>query len=129
MRPGQQGPIRKKTGIGHFFAAAGYSAGGLRRLFGEAAFRHEVGAFALAIAVFALVGAEPLHYAAAILLFLLMMAFEAINTAIEEIVDRVSPEISDMAKHAKDLGSFACLCMILANAGWAAYVVIVSLFF
>ena len=120
-------PITKKTGISHFFAAATYSAGGLRRLLGEAAFRQEVGAFVLIMVVFALVGAQALHYAGMTVLFLLMMAFEAINTAIEEIVDRVSPEISDMAKHAKDLGSFACFCLILANGGWAAYVVIWSL--
>ncbi len=50
-----------------------------------------------------------------------MMAFEAINTAIEEIVDRVSPEISEMGRNAKDLGSFACLCLILANAAYALY--------
>lgn len=125
----QEGPIRKKTGFGHFLAAATYSAGGARRLIGEAAFRQEVAAFLATLAVFALVGANALHYAAMTLLFLLMMAFEAINTAIEEIVDRLSPEISDMARHAKDLGSFACFCMILANGGWAAYVVIVSLFF
>ena len=31
----------RKTGIAHFFAAAGYSAGGLRRLWGESAFRQE----------------------------------------------------------------------------------------
>ena len=51
-------------------------------------------------------------------------ATEALNTAIEEIVDRVSPEISEMGKHSKDLGSFAVFCLITANAGYAAYVVI-----
>ncbi|WP_424540689.1 diacylglycerol kinase [Sinorhizobium medicae] len=30
---------------------------------------------------------------------------EAVNTAIEEIIDRISPEVSDTGKHAKDLGS------------------------
>jgi diacylglycerol kinase (ATP) len=125
----KDGPIRKKTGFRHFLAAASYSAGGARRLIGEAAFRQEVGAFLATLVVFALLGAGAMHYAAMILLFLLMMAFEAINTAIEEIVDRLSPEISDMAKHAKDLGSFACFCMILANGGWAAYVVISLIFF
>ena len=33
----------RKTGIAHFFAAASYSAGGLRRLAQESAFRQEAG--------------------------------------------------------------------------------------
>ncbi len=119
-----QAPIEKKTGVSHLFAAASYSAGGARRLLGEAAFRHELIAFGIVIAVFALVGASFPQYVAMAILFLLLVAFEALNTAIEEIVDRVSPEISDMARHAKDLGSFAVFCMLLANAGYAGHVVI-----
>lgn len=117
-------PFKKKTGFSHLIAATTYSVGGARRLLGEAAFRHELIAFAFAMVVFALVGATFFQYVAMAILFLLMMAFEAINTAIEEIVDRVSPEISDMGRHAKDLGSFACFCLIVANAGYAGYVVI-----
>ena len=37
----QQKPPRK-SGVAHFFAAAGYSLGGLKRLFRESAFRQEV---------------------------------------------------------------------------------------
>ena len=121
-------PIEKLTGIRHFFAAASYSFGGAKRLLGEAAFRHELGAFAVAMVAFVIAGATFFQYLAMGLLFLLMIAFEAINTAIEEIVDRVSPEISDMGKHAKDLGSLACLCVIVANGGYAFYVVFLSKF-
>ena len=120
-------PIEKKTGIGHLFAAAGYSLAGARRLLGEAAFRHELIALPVVMAVFALVGAAGVHYLAMAILFLLLIAFEALNTAIEELVDRVSPEISEMGKHAKDLGSFAVFCMILANGGFAAYAVLSAL--
>ena len=42
-------PIEKLTGIRHFFAAASYSFGGAKRLLGEAAFRHELGAVAVAM--------------------------------------------------------------------------------
>ncbi|RVI41834.1 hypothetical protein CN192_33280 [Sinorhizobium medicae] len=38
-------------------------------------------------------------------LLLLLIAMEAVNTAFEEIIDRISPEVSDTGKHAKDLGS------------------------
>ncbi|WP_275783007.1 diacylglycerol kinase [Pararhizobium gei] len=126
---GMSKPVKKLTGIAHFFAAATYSIGGARRLLGEAAFRHELGGFAVAMIAFIAVGATFFQYVAMLVLFLLMVAFEALNTAIEEIVDRVSPEISEMGKNAKDLGSLACLCVILANAGYAGYVVIVSPFF
>ncbi|MDR6758545.1 diacylglycerol kinase (ATP) [Mycoplana sp. BE70] len=120
-------PVKKETGLRHLFAAASYSLGGARRLLGEAAFRHELIAFAVVMGVFVVVGATFFQFVAMAILFLLMMAFEAINTAIEEIVDRVSPEISEMGKHAKDLGSFAVFCLIVANAVYAAYVLIVSL--
>ncbi|WP_075288983.1 diacylglycerol kinase [Pararhizobium arenae] len=119
-------PIEKLTGISHFIAAATYSFGGAKRLLGEAAFRHELGAFVIAMIAFAIVGATFFQYLAMFLLFMMMVAFEAINTAIEEIVDRVSPEISDMGKHAKDLGSLACLCVIVANGAYAFYVVFLS---
>ncbi|MEK1930054.1 MAG: diacylglycerol kinase [Pararhizobium sp.] len=126
---GSEKPVKKHTGIRHFFAAASYSLGGAKRLLGEAAFRHELMAFAVAMIAFVISGATFFQYVAMLVLFLLMIAFEALNTAIEEIVDRVSPEISEMGKNAKDLGSLACLCMILANAGYAAYVVFLSKLF
>ena len=119
-----QGPIEKKTGFSHLLAAATYSAAGARRLLGESAFRHELIAFGVVMVIFAIVGANFFQYVAMAILFLLMIAFEALNTAIEEIVDRVSPEISEMGKHSKDLGSFAVFCLIVANAGYAGYVVI-----
>jgi diacylglycerol kinase (ATP) len=125
---GRQKPVKKLTGLAHFFAAATYSFGGAKRLLSEAAFRHELGAFAFAMIAFAITGASFFQYVAAFVLFLLMIAFEALNTAIEEIVDRVSPEISEMGKNAKDLGSLACLCVILANGGYVAYVVVFSHF-
>jgi diacylglycerol kinase (ATP) len=122
-----QAPIKKKTGFSHLMAAATYSADGARRLLGESAFRHELIAFGVAMVIFAIVGASFFQYVAMAILFLLMIAFEALNTAIEEIVDRVSPEISEMGKHSKDLGSFAVFCLIIANAGYAGYVVLANL--
>ncbi len=121
-------PVKKHKGLRHLAAAARYSLGGARRLLGEAAFRHELLAFSAVMVGFVATGANLFQYVAMSILFLLMMAFEAINTAIEEIVDRVSPEISDMGRNAKDLGSFACFCLIVANTVYAAYVVIFSHF-
>lgn len=49
----------------------------------------------------------------------LVLAAELGNTAIEEVVDRVSPESSEMARKAKDCGSaMVALAAIAAGAAW-----------
>ena len=114
----------RKTGIAHFFAAAGYSAGGARRLWREAAFRQELAGLAGLVVLFLIVGASPGETLGLLLLGLLVLAVEALNTAIEEVVDHVSPGWSEFAKHAKDLGSFAVMCALVATGLYAAWVVL-----
>ncbi|MDM9628327.1 diacylglycerol kinase [Rhizobium sp. S152] len=104
--------VTKLTGISHFFAAASYSLGGFLRLIKEAAFRQELLFCAVSLILLLSVGATLSEFMIAIVLFLALFAVEALNTAIEEVIDRISPEISSVGKHAKDLGSFAVLCMI-----------------
>lgn len=112
----------KVVGAAHLFAAFGYSVAGATRLLQETAFRQELlMAFGL-FALFAYAGAAASAYMILMLLMLVLFAFEAINTAIEEIVDRVSPEWSKTGRHAKDLGSFAVFCMLAANAVYAVSV-------
>jgi diacylglycerol kinase (ATP) len=120
--------ITKKTGIAHLFAAAQYSGQGFKRLFQEAAFRHELLGFVGGLVVFALIGASLFEFLGFIVLMMLMFSVEALNTAIEELVDRISPEISTVGRNAKDLGSFAVFCLIIANAAFAAYVVVSRIF-
>jgi len=43
-----------------------------------------------------------------------VLAVELLNSAIEEIVDRVSPEFSEFAARAKDMGSAAVLISLTA---------------
>ncbi|MET0444374.1 MAG: diacylglycerol kinase [Pseudorhodoplanes sp.] len=106
--------VTKLTGISHFFAAASYSLGGFKRLIKEAAFRQELLFAAVALILLLAVGATLVELMIAVILFLTVFAIEALNTAIEEVIDRISPEISSVGKHAKDLGSFAVLCMLTA---------------
>ncbi|TDH38556.1 diacylglycerol kinase [Pseudohoeflea suaedae] len=106
----------KQTGLAHLWAATCYSAGGLVRLAREAAFRHEAMAGAGLAAVYAVMDVTAAVRLSAAILFLLLIAIEAVNTAIEEIIDRISPEISETGKHAKDLGSLAVLCLVAANS-------------
>jgi diacylglycerol kinase (ATP) len=120
---GMQEPDGKKQGLAHLFAAGSYSAAGLRRALEESAFRHEIVFFLAAIALFAWVGASASEFLGLIIIFLMMFAMEALNTAVEELVDRVSPEVSRTGKHAKDLGSFAVFCTLLAASLYIAYVV------
>lgn len=121
QKPAQK-PARK-TGVAHFLAAASYSAGGARRLWGESAFRQEVAALAGLLALFLAVGASAGEVLGLVMLGLFVLAVEALNTAIEEVVDQVSPGWSEFAKHAKDLGSFAVACALAATGLYAAWVV------
>ena len=118
-----QEPEEKKHGLAHLFAASSYSAAGLRRALGESAFRQEVIFFAAALALFFWTGASAAEFLGLAIIFLLMFGVEALNTAIEELVDRVSPEVSSTGKHAKDLGSFAVFCTISAASLYIGYVV------
>ncbi len=113
----------RKTGIAHFFAAASYSQAGARRLWRESAFRQEVLALAALLALFALIGASAGEMLGLVLLGLAVLTVEALNTAIEELVDHLSPGWSEFAKNAKDMGSFAVACALTATGLYAAWVV------
>ena len=119
-------PPKKVQGIAHIFAAAAYSWFGAKRLWGETAARHELLLGGLILMFFAMIGAAAAHFMLAILLILLTLVIEALNTAIEEIVDLVSPEWSLAAKHAKDLGSFAVFCMLCSNGIFALFVTLTT---
>lgn len=112
------------TGIKHIFAATSYSIGGVKRLWGETAFRHEVLLYLIIMGVFAAVGASFGAFIAASILALLLIAIEALNTAIEAVVDHISPEWNEFARDAKDLGSLAVMCLLIANGLFVAYVLI-----
>lgn len=112
------------TGIKHVFAATSYSISGVKRLWGEAAFRHELLLYVIVLVVFALIGASLVEFLAASILALLLIATEALNTAIEAVVDHISPEWNTFARDAKDLGSLAVMCLLIANALFLAYVLL-----
>jgi len=51
----------------------------------------------------------------------LVLVVELLNTAIEAVVDRVSPEWHELSKNAKDLGSAAVfLSLVLCAVVWVA---------
>ncbi len=119
----QEKPPRK-SGIAHFFAAAGYSLGGLRRLARESAFRQEVALIVGLMLLLAVFGASLPEVLGLLALGLGLIAVEALNTALEELVDHLSPGWSEFAKHAKDLGSLAVACTIGALLVYSAIALI-----
>jgi diacylglycerol kinase (ATP) len=112
------------TGLSHLFAAAGYSIAGVRRLWQETAFRHEVLGLPVVCVLFWLSAAPLWAYGTFVILWLILIAVEALNTAVEAIVDHVSPHWSEAARDAKDLGSLAVMALLLANATFVGYVLL-----
>jgi diacylglycerol kinase (ATP) len=107
----QEKPPRK-SGVAHFFAAAGYSAAGLRRLAQESAFRQEAALIVALLVLLPLLGASLPETVGLLALGLLLIGVEALNTALEVLVDHLSRGWSAWAKDAKDLGSLAVACTI-----------------
>ena len=119
----QERPPRK-TGLSHFFAAASYSLAGFRRMLRESAFRQELGLILALLVALVVMGASLPAILGLLAIGLLLLAVEALNTAIEVLVDHLSPGWSQFAKDAKDLGSFAVACVIggmLLYAGIVLY--------
>lgn len=118
-----QKPARK-TGIAHFFAAASYSAAGIRRLLQESAFRQELLGLLVVPFILAFFGASLLHYLVFAGLALFVVALEALNTAIECLVDHLTQDWAEFARDAKDLGSLAVMCGLLCHGLLIAHVIL-----
>ncbi|MBB5751467.1 diacylglycerol kinase [Prosthecomicrobium pneumaticum] len=110
--------------ISHFFAASRWSAAGVIYLFrSEIAARMELGALAAGLVWLVLIGAGWPWIAGFVVLSAFVLALEALNTAIEVLVDHLSPAYAEFARHAKDLGSAA---VFFGLSGTAIYVIAVS---
>ena len=107
----------------HIVHAISYSMAGLIYLMrSEIAARIELAAAILALLWFSVLGRPFADYLILLVLACVLFAVEALNTAIEEVVDKVSPDRSDFAKAAKDLGSTAVLFMLTASGLYVAAV-------
>lgn len=115
-------PHKGRTGLDRVLHAAGYSWNGLRTAYrNESAFRQEtVLAVALIPAAFWL-GRSWVETALLAGSVLLVMIVELLNSAIEAAIDRISFELHDLSKLAKDFGSAAVMLALLLCGGiWAA---------
>ncbi|NIP37969.1 MAG: diacylglycerol kinase [Candidatus Dadabacteria bacterium] len=102
-----------KTGLIRIWYAFLYSIDGIKSAYkNEAAFRQELLLFAVLTTV-----ALALPISTIMKLFLILcntsiIVVELLNSAIESVVDKVSPEQSTLAKEAKDMGSSAVFLTI-----------------
>lgn len=96
--------------------AAHNSLDGIRALWSrEAAFRQEMYLCIILSPLIWLLSIPHLVKLILILLLLLLLAVEALNSALEAAIDRISFEIHEQSKIAKDMGSAAVLLVILMN--------------
>lgn len=113
--------FKGKQGLTRLFNALGYSRDGLAAAWKhEAAFREEVLLLLLAVPLALYFGQDGMARALLIGSILLVLIVEILNSGLEAIVDKASPEKHELAKRAKDMGSAAVLlALINAAVVWA----------
>ena len=111
-----------RGGLLHIVDAAGYSLSGAARLWQETAARLELLGTVIGMGLLALHQARLSQWMIFIALMAALLIIEALNTAIEVLTDRISPEWSIEAKHAKDLGSLAVGITVCLAVGYLGLV-------
>lgn len=112
--------FKGRSGFKRIINATRYSLAGLQAAFqGEAAFRQLLLLNALLLPLACLVDATPSERVLLILVPMLALVVELLNSAIESTVDRISLSIHPLSKQAKDMGSAAQLiALILIAITW-----------
>lgn len=113
--------FKGKQGIVRLMNALGYSRDGLGAAWtNEAAFREEVMLAVVTIPLALFLGETGVDRALMVGSILLVLIVEILNSAVEAVVDKASPEKHELAKRAKDMGSAAVLLSLVnAAAVWA----------
>lgn len=119
MRP--QHPHKQRTGLTRLWHAAGYSLAGLRAAWGEKAFRQEAVLAVILLPLALWLGRGWVETAVLAATVVLVLITELLNSGVEAAIDRIGPELHDLSKRAKDMGSAAVLLsLLLCGAVWAA---------
>jgi diacylglycerol kinase (ATP) len=113
--------FKGKKGFVRLWNALGYSRDGIAAAWkNEAAFREEVLLAAIAIPLAFYLGKTGVERALLVGSIIFILIVEILNSAVEAVVDKASPEKHDLAKRAKDMGSAAVLfSLINAAVIWA----------
>lgn len=114
-------PYKGAQGLRRLMNAFGYSRDGFAAAWKhEAAFREELLLAVITIPLGLWLGQTGIERALLVGTILIVLIVELLNSAIEAVVDRVSPERHELSKRAKDIGSAAVLVTLtLAAAVWA----------
>ncbi len=115
-------PHKGRTGLDRIIHAAGYSWSGLKAAYlGESAFRQEVWLCVVATPLAFWLGRGWVQISLLLGSLVAVLVVELLNSAVEAVVDRVSYELHDLSKRAKDIASAAVLLSLLFAAGvWGA---------
>ena len=86
----------------------------------EASFRLEACLAVVLVPLGLWLGHGPLEKIALVLPAVLVLSAELLNSAVEAVVDKVSPEFHELAGRAKDMGSAAVfLLLVMTMLSWA----------
>jgi diacylglycerol kinase (ATP) len=111
-------PHKGRTGLDRVMRATGYSIAGLKAAYrGESAFRQEFWLAAVLLPLAFWIGRGWIEVTLLIGSVMLVLIVELLNSGIEAAIDRVSFEIHDLSKRAKDLASAAVLLSVLLCIG------------
>ena len=114
-------PYKGTSGLQRILNATGYSLAGFKAAFqNEAAFRQIILINLLLIPLSFFMPVSRVEQVFMIVVCLLAIIVELINSAIEAVVDRVSMEQHPLSKNAKDMGSaaqFVALAIIALTWG------------
>jgi diacylglycerol kinase (ATP) len=118
-------PHKRRSGLERVVFASRHSWAGLRTACREeSAFRQELMLLGAGVPLALWLGRGWVETTLLIGTLVMVLIVELLNSGIEATVDRVSLEIHDLAKRAKDYGSAAVmLSLLLAGAVWLAVLV------
>ena len=106
--------FKGRSGLDRVVRATGYSLTGLKSAYiGESAFRQETWLAIFLVPLSFWVGRTWVEIALLAGSVVLVMIVELLNSGIEAVVDRVSFELHDLSKRAKDLGSAAVFLTLM----------------
>jgi diacylglycerol kinase (ATP) len=117
----EDNPHKGNKGITRAFRAAINSWNGLIYAFNEeSAFRQELALSLVLIPLAIYLPVSPIEKILLIASVILVLITELLNSSVEAAIDRISFEVHDLSKRAKDFGSAAVmLALLLCALTWA----------
>jgi diacylglycerol kinase (ATP) len=113
----RESPHKGRRGVRRLVNALFYSISGLQIAFRhESAFRQEAALAAVLLPVAFLLDVSPIERAAMVLVTLLVLVVELLNSSVEAAIDRIGLDTHRLSKRAKDLGSAAVLVALVMLA-------------